>query len=118
MLNQSNIEIEVQLNNQINTSMDKAITCGLIINELLTNSYKHAFPDGQGKITISLDKKGDKMELTIRDNGIGIENHILENRNTFGFDLIDIMIEQLDGNIITTSNPGSGTKHQISCSCL
>jgi two-component sensor histidine kinase len=60
---------------EINVNIDTAISCGLIINELITNSLKYAFPgDRKGQILIKLAKPDDKIELCISDNGVGFEN--------------------------------------------
>ena len=52
--------------------METAIPVGLIINELVTNSLKHAFPDTKGEISINVHIKSEKIELLIKDNGIGL----------------------------------------------
>ncbi|MDR3611497.1 MAG: sensor histidine kinase [Ignavibacteriaceae bacterium] len=59
---------------EIKVDIDTAISCGLIINELITNSLKYAFPgDRKGEILVKLAKPDDKIELCVSDNGIGIE---------------------------------------------
>jgi len=81
-------------------SIGKALPVGLIINELLTNAFKYAFPGGrEGIIRISLralDRK--TCELEIADNGVGIpENVSLDSEGTMGLFIIRILSQQLEG---------------------
>lgn len=87
---------------EIRLPIDQAIPCGLIINELLTNSLKYAFPDNRlGKITIALQSYGDnELELTVKDNGIGLpEGLVIDKHKTFGLMLVSILTEQLFGTV-------------------
>ena len=82
--------------------LDKAIPCGLIINEILTNAFKYAFPKNLSKkanINISLKENEDKkVILKIADNGSGIPNEIdIEKTETLGLQLISILSGQLNG---------------------
>ncbi|MDR3611189.1 MAG: histidine kinase dimerization/phosphoacceptor domain -containing protein [Ignavibacteriaceae bacterium] len=94
----------------INVLIDTAVPCGLIINELISNSFKHAFPEGRkGNICVQLTKlNGDSIELKISDNGIGISNvYDLMQKNTLGMQLFhNIAIEQLMGEIKIESKNG------------
>jgi PAS domain S-box-containing protein len=89
--------------------INTAIPLGLVINELVSNSLKHAFPEGRkGCITISIvdDQKG--LTLTFRDNGIGFPAGFdWKTTKTFGFSLIRILIDQLDGTL--EQEPSEGT---------
>ncbi|MBD3233264.1 MAG: PAS domain-containing protein, partial [candidate division Zixibacteria bacterium] len=82
-------------------SIDAAIPCGLIINELVTNSLKHAFPqEDRGVISIEISAIDDKYLLTVSDNGIGIPEHIdLKKSRSLGWQLISLLVDQLNGNI-------------------
>ena len=89
---------------KISMDIDTAIPCGLIINELVANCLKHAFPDNrQGTIWLSLKRNGGDKEyiLTIRDNGIGVpENIDIHNTKTLGMQLVVNLTEtQLQGKI-------------------
>lgn len=84
-------------------SLDTAIPCGLIINELVTNSLKHAFPKGRkGEISVALhpsDTKG-RYILSIRDNGIGFPKDMdLRNTKSLGLGLVYELVNQLEGSI-------------------
>jgi PAS domain S-box-containing protein len=82
--------------------INRAIPCGLIINELVSNSIKHAFPDGKkGEISIGLevDKTG-RFVLKISDNGIGFSEKLdFDNTATLGIQLVRDLVEQIDGEI-------------------
>ena len=92
--------------------VDSAIPIGLIVNELLTNSFKHAFPEeGKGHIQITCQYLAkDRILLEVADNGIGLLEFDKEDDqgSGFGTQLIDLLIQQLDGSIMTIN--GEGTK--------
>jgi len=78
--------------------IDHAIPLGLIVNELLTNSMKYAFPDNiPGKITIRLLQKGAVLHLEVSDNGVGRSMDKKTLGTGFGSQLIQLLTEQLDG---------------------
>jgi two-component sensor histidine kinase/HAMP domain-containing protein len=83
--------------------VDVAVPCGLMINELMTNSLKYAFPGHRaGEISIvcrSVD--GDMVRLTVADNGIGLPPHFdLKGTSTLGMQLVQSLILQLDGEAV------------------
>jgi PAS domain S-box-containing protein len=82
---------------------------GIIINELVTNSMKHAFPGrDEGFITLSASKNDNHVTLTVADNGIGLpETTDLENHNGFGLQLLQMLTEQLEGTIRIERDKGS-----------
>ena len=89
--------------------IDTAIPCGLIINELLTNSLKHAFPDKkEGEITIVFksDKSGN-YNLTVKDNGVGLpENIDINHSDSLGLQLVNTLVDQIDGKLHVLSKNG------------
>lgn len=99
----------------IQMDIDFAIPCGLIINELVTNSLKYAFPeDREGKIRIILRKTDEEMfELVIGDNGIGLPKDLdFRKTGSLGLHLVTILAEnQLHGEI--NINKNTGTEFQI-----
>ncbi|MCZ7401195.1 MAG: PAS domain S-box protein [Candidatus Methanoperedens sp.] len=111
----SNIKIDINVEN-FPIKIDYAVPCGLIINELVTNSLKYAFPDGrQGKIQISLKSNENNMiRLSISDNGIGIPKDMdIRKTKSLGLHLVTALAEgQLHGEIIL--NRETGTEFQIS----
>lgn len=95
--------IKLNLNVE-NVSMDlnTSIPCGLIINELVTNSLKHAFPPGEkGEIFIDLHSINDhQYVLIVADNGISLPDDIdFENTDTLGLQLVNGLVSQLEGTI-------------------
>lgn len=82
-------------------NIDTMIPLGLILNELITNSYKYAFAtEKENIISISLVQKEPFYEITYSDNGEGIPDEIdFKNSGTLGLELIHILTEQLEGNI-------------------
>jgi two-component sensor histidine kinase len=92
-------------------SLDTITTCGLIINELVSNSLKHAFPDNrEGKITVALCSAGkDKMELRISDNGIGLPEGLdFRNTKSLGLRLVRKLAEdQLRGKVELKDEKGT-----------
>ncbi len=106
-------EIESVLNiEDIHLNIDTAIPLGLIINELVTNSVKYAFPKCKGKITLKLVSNQDLIELTITDNGIGIPKDVdLENSKTLGLQLVQNLVNQLEGKL--ELNVNHGTEYKI-----
>jgi two-component sensor histidine kinase len=93
--------------------VDTAVPCGLIINELITNSLKYAFPAGTaGEILIDLSASDGGYKLTLSDNGIGLPKELdIENANTLGLKLVRTLTEQLRGQL--SHSNGCGTKFEI-----
>jgi len=91
-----------------------AIPCGLIINELVTNALKHAFPHQRdGTITVSMTPSNtDSLILTVSDTGIGFPEGIdFRNTTTLGMQLVTSLVEQLEGTI--TLDRSEGTRFRI-----
>ena len=91
-------------------SLETAIPCGLIINELVSNAFKHAFPKGQaGKISIELQPTVQgELILSVQDNGVGLPEEIdLQRTNTLGLTLVLTLVNQLKGTITQTNKQGS-----------
>ena len=88
-----------------------SIPLGLIINELITNALKHAFPeDLLGKIEIELQQNTDKSyDLTISDNGIGIST-IVKTKKSLGLELVHLLVSQLKGTVTVIQNRGTTYK--------
>lgn len=93
----------------LDMGIDTAIPCGLIINELVTNSIKYAFPDGcKGTVTVEFGKTEDEFSLKIADNGIGMSKDIKpDSPRTFGLQLVENLVNQLDGTITCDINHGT-----------
>jgi len=95
-------------------NVNTGIPCGLIINEMVTNSLKHGFPDGRrGEIQIGFyERKKGEYTLNVRDNGIGFpEDFDFRNTESLGMYLVVSLVEQLDGTI--ELDKGEGTSFTI-----
>ncbi|MDQ7817277.1 MAG: PAS domain S-box protein [Melioribacteraceae bacterium] len=106
----SNFNISIDMED-IQIEIDTIIPCGLIINELISNSIKHAFPDGRdGEILISFKKiSTESFCLILRDNGIGIPNNIdFSSLKSLGMMLINTLTKQINGELyIDSTEKGS-----------
>ncbi|MBW4640197.1 MAG: PAS domain S-box protein [Gloeocapsa sp. UFS-A4-WI-NPMV-4B04] len=94
----------------ISLSIDAAIPCGLIINELVSNSLQHAFSLGKkGKICIGLHAdNNNQLTLSVRDNGIGFaENLDFKNLDSLGLQIVIALTNQLEGTIELNRNNGT-----------
>jgi two-component sensor histidine kinase len=90
-------------------SIDTAVPCGLIVNELLSNALKHAFPRGRrGTIRVELSAAANEIALAVRDDGIGLPKTFTLARNeTLGLKLVQALAEQIDGRF-TVEQPAAG----------
>jgi two-component system, sensor histidine kinase PdtaS len=96
-------------------SADKAIPLGLLINELVTNSAKHAYPDGSGEIQVSGERRDADLHVEVSDRGIGLPKDfdIDEPRASLGFKVIKSLIAQLGGRMAVASNTPKGVTVQL-----
>ncbi|MBK7632031.1 MAG: PAS domain S-box protein [Ignavibacteriales bacterium] len=105
--------IEIKLSfNKIETSPKIASSVGLIVNEILTNSLKYAFPDNKkGIIFISLKKINGNAEIEITDNGVGVsDNFNINDAKGMGLQLINMLTQQLSGTLTVEANNGTRFK--------
>ncbi len=120
------IRNNVKVNLKISTvseyiDINRAIPCGIIINELLSNAFKYAFPDGKkGEVNIEFASSANDKEhyqLKVSDNGIGLSKKIdLKDPETLGLQLIFSLVQQLDGKINVTSKKGTDFSISFSAS--
>ncbi len=95
----------------IPVNLNQAITCGLLLNEIISNAIKYAFPiqwEGKPEITISLKKEDNFIEIKIGDNGIGMPD-TADNKSSksLGLTIINMLPKQLKGSIETESSNGT-----------
>ncbi len=108
----TNIEIIKSIEDcPINTAL--LFPVGIIINELLTNSFKYAFPENRkGRITVSLAKKDNIIAINFADDGVGIPRSVIDLESKgFGINLVKILAEQLDGKLKISSK--NGTEYSV-----
>ncbi|MCC6398659.1 MAG: PAS domain S-box protein [Bacteroidetes bacterium] len=94
----------------VRLSIDEAIPCGLLINELVTNALKHAFPNGRtGQITVSLrHERPGMLVLEVRDNGVGIPEDVRpEETKSLGLHLVSLLTAQLQGELEIVRGEGT-----------
>ncbi|CAE7410420.1 lytT [Symbiodinium microadriaticum] len=88
--------------------IDTIIPLGLIINELITNAMKYAYdPSKKGSLDVSLKEVNDQLQLTIRDNGKGMDQQQMENVNSFGWKMIRSLSRKLKADISIDSENGT-----------
>jgi PAS domain S-box-containing protein len=92
--------------------IEKAMPLGLIVNEILTNAFKYAFPDQvEGEISIDLkniDHEQGLAQLTIKDNGVGLpEKYILEGQSSLGMLMIRLLSKQIDAELTLSNHLGT-----------
>jgi two-component sensor histidine kinase len=98
----------------VQLEIEQAIPCTLIVNELLSNAFKYAFPQGaKGEIQIVLERANEKFYcMSVKDNGVGLPPQMdFRNTSSLGMQLINIFVDQLQGSI--TSVAGKGTNLEV-----
>jgi len=92
----------------VGIDLDQAIPCGLIVNELVSNALKHAFPDGRaGEVRIELKQAGPgELQLTVSDDGIGLPaNFETARTKSLGLQLVSDLARQLGGRLRVDPRP-------------
>lgn len=102
------VRLEMELE-EIRTDLDTAMPCGLILNELVSNALRHAFPDGRpGCVRVRLARAGDRIELAVADDGVGLPGEWNPGRAaSLGMELIAAFARQLRAEL--TLNRECGT---------
>ena len=85
----------------VDLNIETSVPCGLIINELVSNSLIHGFPDGMtGTVMVSLKSVGEKYELRVIDDGVGFPDGMnYKNTTSLGLELVQNLVDQLDGQM-------------------
>jgi len=95
------IELLLQIGDcQMN--LDRAVPCGLLVNELVSNALKHGFPEGRsGRVRVELQSlPGGESSLSVSDDGVGLPQHIvLGESESLGLQLVEDLTKQLNGSI-------------------
>lgn len=109
-------EVAVQIETDIEAldlPLDIAINCGLILNELLTNSFKHAFVGkNQGLVYVNLKREKERILFTIGDNGNGLPEVVKPGSGGFGMLMLDVFFKQLGASVQVTR--AGGTQYTLS----
>lgn len=93
----------------VELALDQAIPCGLILNELITNALKYAYPSTEGgKITIQVFEKNKKVHIKVQDFGVGLpKGFSISDTDSLGLSLVDTLIDQLDGKLQLNTKGGT-----------
>lgn len=104
----SGIELQIE-SDDISLPVDKAISCGLILNELITNAMKHAFSEGdRGRLYVGLHRIADhRVRLRVKDSGIGLREPEQSSATSLGLLLVNTLTAQLEGTLRTEIDAGT-----------
>ena len=107
-LDNQNIKLELAVE-KIDLGIDRAVPCGLLVNELISNALKHAFIDRtDGLLRIEASLRGEIVNLIISDDGPGLPKDFdFNNPSTLGLELIQTLSDQLDGTLTINSSNGT-----------
>jgi two-component sensor histidine kinase len=98
-VDQGRVKVEIDAG-EITMDINMAVPCGLLINELISNCLKHAFPEGKGTIYISLKQAEDDLILTVKDDGVGFpEDKDFRKTRSLGMQLVNNLTDQLEGEV-------------------
>jgi PAS domain S-box-containing protein len=104
------VRLELDLHS-VSVSMDQATPCGLIVNELISNCLKHAFPDGRSgvvKVSLISISEGKAVCMAVSDDGIGLPDDFAQRRErSLGLQLVDDLVTQIGGELSLKSDRGS-----------
>jgi two-component sensor histidine kinase len=104
------VSLELAVEEDVDLAVDKAIPCGLILNELITNALKHAFPDGRpGAVRVELVPFGaDGLRLEVRDDGVGLPGGLEVDRpSSLGLQLVQMLAKQLHAALEVEATGGT-----------
>lgn len=106
-INSGKIKLKTDLQ-KIYFDIDTAIPLGLIINEIVTNSIKHAFPNKNGEIFIKIAQEDENYLIIVADNGIGLPKDLdIRKTGTLGLQLISNLVRQIDGELELKKTKGT-----------
>ena len=103
------VRLETDLEN-VNLDLNSAVPCGLLINELISNALKHAFPGGRrGVVGIKLRRGEDgRVEIRIADDGVGFPRALdFQHASTFGLQIVNLLVSQLEGTLSLDREKGT-----------
>lgn len=104
----SSIVFKYDLDENIYLEIDRMIPIGLVLNEIISNSLKYAFPTKEGSIDFCLQRKGENVCFTISDNGVGIPKDFdYDQAKSLGVQLIPMLCDQIDAGLKINSEKGT-----------
>lgn len=103
-----NLDFEIDVDPDLEIGVDRAIPCGLILNELITNVTKHAYPQqGAGIALVRFKKEGENYCLSVRDEGIGVQQTDWGESKTLGLRVVYLLSEQLEASLEVDNAKGT-----------
>jgi two-component sensor histidine kinase len=115
------VKLELNLGS-VQVGMDQAVSCGLLVNELISNCLKHGFPDGaSGQVNIELQPLDIESHWRLRvcDTGVGLPENFEEKRNnSLGLQLAGDLAKQIGGNLTFAPNQGKGVSFIVNFKAL
>ena len=108
-----NVSIRLDVVN-LDVNFDQLIPVGLIVNEVVTNSYKYAFPEKSGEIFLKVLHDEDRLKVQIGDNGIGSSSpEEFKRDKSLGMNLINILSKQIRADLKIQTAPGQGVQYDL-----
>jgi two-component sensor histidine kinase len=105
VIGQDGIKIHTRLQGNAQLAPDRAMALGLLVNEIITNAAKHAFPTGVGRINVEMDARSGEVLLTVSDDGVGLDEDAEE--TGLGAAIIQSLAIQLDASLVVSSDRGT-----------
>jgi two-component sensor histidine kinase len=106
--NNGNVNLHMDIRD-IFLNVDTAVPCGLIVNELVTNALKYAFPGARdGTVTVAMYRESEDIILEVSDDGVGMPSGFdIAKSESLGLQLVNMLVGQIDGTIITDLSKGT-----------
>ena len=105
-IDEEKIETHLEIE-KLMLDIDTLIPIGLILNELISNSLKYAFPNGEGNLTLSLTENQNTLEMKVKDDGPGLSEKAIKESNSYGWKMINSLSRKLKADISIDSNNGT-----------
>ncbi len=118
LVNPEQVRMETEFE-EVSLDINSAVPCGLILNELISNAFKHAFPEGRtGVIKIGLRRgPGGAVELRVADDGVGFPEGLdFRKAESFGLQIVNLLVDQLEATIEIDRTKGTAftvTFHEL-----
>lgn len=105
--NTTDIKLHLQIED-VSLPLERTIPLGLLVNELVTNAFKYAFPQHKGTVTLGLSKQEKMLKLVVADDGVGLPQGVdIFNLGSLGMQLVESLVEQIEGNLSYHSTNGT-----------
>jgi PAS domain S-box-containing protein len=106
------VEHVIDVKDDFTLDEKRATACGLIVTELVSNSLLHGFREESGRVSVAMQKRGNRITLTVSDNGIGISSARKKNHDSMGLTLVAALVED-DLNGVPKVSGKNGTRWLI-----